>query len=145
MSETFYYASGRKLAERGALALDAKQARSLSDMQLKQLGIAMDTALTGPAQSGGAVQMSMLETMLPGVVRVSTAVRLIDEIAGVRRVGRWEDERIGLRVATPVAKAELYGQFLACAKPDNSATETAWSDVADRPADTAFRPPHHQR
>ena len=109
MSETFYYASGRKLAERGALALDAKQARSLSDMQLKQLGIAMDAALTGPAQSGGAVQMSMLETMLPGVVRVSTAVRLIDEIAGVRRVGRWEDERIGLRVATPVAKAELYG------------------------------------
>ena len=109
MSKTIYFASGRKLSERGALALDSKQARTLSGDQLRQLGISMDSALAGSAQSGGAISMSMLETMLPGVVRVSTAVRLIDEIAGVRRVGRWEDERIGLRVATPVAKAELYG------------------------------------
>lgn len=111
MSKTLYYAGGRKLKERGQLSLDSAKARALTDGQLAQMGIALDTALTGPAMQSATLGMSMLETMLPDVIRVSTAVRLIDEIAGIRTVGRWEDERIGLRVATPVGKAELYGDI----------------------------------
>lgn len=111
MSETIYYAGGRKLKERGSLSLDSAAASRLTAGQLAQMGIAADSALVGPAQAGGAVQMQFLQSMLPGVIRMMTAVRLIDEIAGIRTVGRWEDERIGLRVATPIGKAELYGDI----------------------------------
>ncbi len=111
MSETIYYAGGRKLKERGPLSLDQAAAAKLTPSQLAQLGIAADSALVGPAQAGGAVQMQFLQSMLPGVIRMMTAVRLIDEIAGIRTVGRWEDERIGLRVASPIGKAELYGDI----------------------------------
>ena len=109
MSKTLYFADGRRLKELGALSLDAAQAKTIDRDHLAQLGISLDSALTGPAVNSSALMSSLLETMLPGVVRISTSVRLIDEIAGVRTVGRWEDERIGMRAASPVGKAELYG------------------------------------
>lgn len=106
MKERFY-ASGRTLKERGPLALDAKPTLD----QANQLGItlAADTALVGPATQQGAMYRHLLETELPGVVRILTQVRRIDALAGILVGGSWEDEFVTQKIAVPVGKAELYG------------------------------------
>lgn len=106
MKERFY-ASGRTLKERGPLALDAKPTLD----QANQLGItlAADTALVGPATGQGAMYRHLLETELPGVVRILTQVRRIDALAGILVGGSWEDEFVTQKIASPVGKAELYG------------------------------------
>lgn len=108
------YMSGREAARRGPVPLTADSQVSVSD--LAALGIdvkklASDTALTGPAGANGFVQGYLLQNILPGVVRVATQVRLIDEIAGVLNAGNWYDEFIAQRIIAPVGKAELYGDF----------------------------------
>lgn len=105
------YMSGREAARRGHMTLTADS--EISHADLLSLGIdvsrlAADTALTGPAGANGFIQGYLLQNILPGVVRVSTQVRLIDEIAGVLNAGNWYDEYIAQRVVSPVGKAELY-------------------------------------
>ena len=104
MKERFY-ASGRTLKERGPLAQDAKPTLD----QAHQLGITLDSALVGPAQSQGAMYRHLLETELPGVVRLLTQVRRIDALAGILVGGSWEDEVVTQKIASAVGKAELYG------------------------------------
>lgn len=111
MSKERFYQSGRDAARRGAMSLGADS--EITQADLLNLGIdisklAADTALTGPAGPNGFVQGYLLQNILPGVVRVSTQVRLIDEIAGVLNAGNWYDEWIAQRVVSPVGKAELY-------------------------------------
>lgn len=106
------YMSGREATRRGPLPLTEDSQISYAD--LAALGIdvrklAQDTALTGPASANGFIQGYLLQNILPGVVRVSTQVRLIDEIAGVLNAGNWYDETVAQRVVSPVGKAELYG------------------------------------
>lgn len=114
MSKERFYQSGRDAARRGAMSLAADS--EITQADLLSLGIdisklAADTALTGPAGPNGFIQGYLLQNILPGVVRVSTQVRLIDEIAGVLNAGNWYDEFIAQRVVSPVGKAELYGDF----------------------------------
>ena len=114
MTKERFYMSGREAARRGPMPLTEDSQVSHSD--LKMLGIdvsklASDSALTGPAGANGFIQGFLLQNILPGVVRVSTQVRLIDEIAGVLNAGNWYDETIAQRVVSPVGKAELYGDF----------------------------------
>lgn len=106
MKERFY-ASGRTLKARGPLALDAKPTIE----QANQLGItlAADTALVGPATQNGPMRRHLLETELPGVVRVLTQVRRIDALAGILVGGSWEDDSVSQKIASATGKAELYG------------------------------------
>lgn len=104
--------SGRLAVTRGAIQLDGTEQLSHSDLESAGVGLrAMDSALTGPPTSSGNIPRHMLETWLPGVLRVITQVRNIDEIIGITTIGSWEDEQISVRVAEPVAKAELYGDY----------------------------------
>lgn len=110
-SKVHMYVSGRELARRGPLTQD-HLAAGISLAQLKTLGIdlmAMDTALIGPAATGGNLRGHFLETILPGIVSVLTQVRRADEIMGVMNAGNWYDERIRQEIDAPVGKAELYG------------------------------------
>lgn len=112
MSKERFYLSGREAKRRGALNIAEDSQVSHGD--LAQIGIdvtkmAKDTALQGPAGANGFIQGYLLQHILPGVVRVATQVRLIDEIAGVLNAGNWYDEYIAQRVVSPIGKAELYG------------------------------------
>lgn len=104
MKERFY-ASGRTLKANGPLPIGAKP----TEEQAHQLGITLDSALVGPAQGQGAMYRHLLETELPGVVRILTQVRRIDALAGILVGGSWEDEIVTQKVASAVGKAELYG------------------------------------
>lgn len=102
--------NGRLVSDRGPVRLSQDARLTYNDLEDIGVGIrSMDAALVGPALSAGSIPGHMLETWLPGTLRVITQVRNIDEIVGITTIGRWEDEYINLRVATPVAKAELYG------------------------------------
>lgn len=105
-----YHVGGRELARRGPLELTEDSKITLSD--LDKLGInlmAMDTALVGPALQNGFIESHLLRSMLPGIVRIATRVRVIDEIVGVTNAGQWHDDTVGVNLSEPVGKAELYG------------------------------------
>ncbi|MGJ7207590.1 major capsid family protein [Morganella morganii] len=111
VSKEKFYMSGRDIRKHGQLNIKPDQKWTYSE--LDQIGFgglaAMDSALTGPAMSGGFIQREMLQHVLPGLIRTATRVRVLDEITGVLNAGNWHDEEIILNVATPAGKAELYG------------------------------------
>lgn len=112
-SQVKMHMNGRTALARGPIQLSSGQKLSLSHFD--NLGVggfhAMDAALTGPAVKSGYIDGHMLETWLPGTIRVITQIRNIDEIVGISTIGKWTDEQIKVRVSEPAAKAELYGDF----------------------------------
>lgn len=109
--------SGRELAQRKPVQLTADQAVNALHT-LPSIGVhgfedvvhaAMDTALVGPAQRSGATAQQFLQVWLPGLVRQLTTVRAIDRITGIAEAGNWYDDTVIQQVASPVGKAELYG------------------------------------
>ena len=100
--------TGRELIDRGPLQLTADQALVVAD-QLKTIGIAMDSALVGPAGGNLGAPLQFLQTWLPGVVRQVTKIRNIDALVGVQTVGSWEDEEVVQTASELTGKAELYG------------------------------------
>ncbi|GAA0334498.1 DUF2184 domain-containing protein [Morganella psychrotolerans] len=111
VSKQKFYMSGRDIKKHGQLNVNPEQKWTYGE--LEQIGFgglaSMDSALSGPAMSGGFIQREMLQHVLPGLIRTATRVRVLDEITGVVTAGQWHDEEIILNVATPAAKAELYG------------------------------------
>lgn len=107
------YMSGREIRRRGAL--DLTDAKGVTYADLETIGFqnidTMDTALTGPAMQGGTINREFLRHQIAGVIRTATRIRVLDEITGMVTAGEWHDEDIALNVATPVAKAELYGDY----------------------------------
>lgn len=100
--------TGRELIARGPLQLTADEALVVAD-QLKTIGIAMDSALVGPAGGNLGAPLQFLQTWLPGVVRQVTKIRNIDALVGVQTVGSWEDEEVVQTASELTGKAELYG------------------------------------
>lgn len=109
-SKIKYHVSGRDIAKRGPLELAEDSQISIKDLDLLGINImAMDTALVGPALQNGFIESHLLRSMLPGIVRIATRVRVIDEIVGVTNAGQWHDDSVAVNLAEPVGKAELYG------------------------------------
>lgn len=106
------YMSGREIRQRGPVDLRHSTANITHD-DLAAIGFGgfatMDSALTGPAMQSGGIRREFLQHQLAGVIRTATRVRVLDEITGVVTAGNWHDEEVVANVATPVAKAELYG------------------------------------
>jgi hypothetical protein len=73
--------------------------------------VAMDDTqgLVTTASIGTPVQF--LQAWLPGVVRVLTNARKIDEAIGIQTVGSWEDEEVVQTVLENTGKANLYGDY----------------------------------
>lgn len=108
------FISGRQLQKRRGLKITADMQIHTSELLrhgigLIPVGLAMDSALRGPAVAPGFIQPEMLRTVVPGIIRQLTTPKLIDEILGMTTVGRWEDESIEWLTAEHFAKAELYG------------------------------------
>ncbi len=109
-SKIKYHVGGREAVRRGQLRVTEDSKLSLAD--LDKLGInlmAMDAALVGPALQNGFIEGHLLRSILPGIVRIATRVRVIDEIVGITNVGNWHDDTIAVNLSEPVGKAELYG------------------------------------
>lgn len=100
--------TGRELVARGPLQLTQDEALIVAD-QLSKIGIAMDSALVGPAGGNLGAPLQFLQTWLPGVVRQVTQVRNIDALIGVQTIGSWEDEEVVQTASELTGKAELYG------------------------------------
>jgi len=116
-SKVNHRVSGREMAQRKPVQLTVDQAVNAIGT-LDSIGIhgfgdivhnAMDTALVGPAARSGSTPQQFLQVWLPGLVRQLTTVRAIDKIAGITEAGNWYDDTVIQQVASPVAKAELYG------------------------------------
>jgi hypothetical protein len=58
-----------------------------------------------------AVPIQFLQSWLPGFVKVITAARKIDEIAGIRIAGRWEDEQVIQGILERTGVALVYGDI----------------------------------
>lgn len=109
-SQVRMHMNGRLARKRGPVQIGQDSKLSFDDLENLGVGIrAMDSALTGPAMVNGSINSYMLQTWLPGTLRVITQLRNIDEIVGITTVGKWEDESINLRVSQPAGKAEIYG------------------------------------
>lgn len=105
-----FYMSGRKIREKGPIDVTKSQWTADELARVGFGGIAvMDTALTGPAMQSGHINREFLQHQLAGVIRTATQVRTLDEITGIVTAGEWHTEDIAMNVATPTAKAELYG------------------------------------
>ncbi|AZY49683.1 hypothetical protein C0J09_11435 [Bordetella avium] len=109
-SAVHMHMTGSLAVKRGPVKLTRDSQVGFEELGHLGIGIsAMDSALTGPAANNGVMFAHMLQTWLPGTVRVVTQIRNIDEIAGITTVGSWSDDTINVRVAEPAANAELYG------------------------------------
>lgn len=114
---------GRELARRGPLSLQgainqgnigsiADQLRTIGinvDNVIESAGIAMDTALVGPAIGNLGTPAQFLQAWMVGIVRQVTQVRVIDELLGVQTIGSWEDEEVVQTFSELTGKPELYG------------------------------------
>lgn len=114
----------------GQMVMDAADVQHYE--QLEQFGIhlrgmgrrqvaamlehAMDSNDVGlsPAPLSGLTTPSIpglwqfLQTWLPGLVRVITAVRQMDELVGLSTIGEWKDESIVLKILEPLGTAQPY-------------------------------------
>lgn len=80
------------------------------------LQYAMDSNDTGlsPAPLSGLTTPSIpgllqfLQNFLPGLVRVVTAVRQVDELIGLSTVGEWKDEEVVMKILEPLGTAQPY-------------------------------------
>jgi hypothetical protein len=94
-----------------ALALsDIGIGLSLSHLE-KMEAWGMDAAqpLITSGNLGAPVQF--LQTFLPGLVRILTSARKIDELIGVTTSGSWEDEEVVQGIVEPLGESELYGDY----------------------------------
>lgn len=91
--------------------------RGMKGAQLaKMLEHAMDSNDTGlsPAPLSGITTPGIpglwqfLQNFLPGLVRVITAVRQIDELIGLSTIGEWKDESVILKILEPLGTAQPY-------------------------------------
>ena len=55
--------------------------------------------------------MQFLQSFLPGLVKVLTAARKIDEICGIITAGAWEDEQVIQGVLENTGSAVPYGDY----------------------------------
>lgn len=91
--------------------------RGMQGKQLQQIiQHAMDSNDTGlsPAPLSGLTVpgipglLQFLQNWLPGLVRVITAVRQMDELVGLSTIGEWKDEEIVLKILEPLGTAQPY-------------------------------------
>lgn len=118
------YVSGRKQTREGiavkSVSLDQAEKlgigfnpgvlRSLMD---HTAGHAMDAGLLQPGITTPSVPsvVQFLQNWLPGLVKVTTAARRIDLIAGKTVAGSWEDEEIVQGILEPLGNAVPYGDL----------------------------------
>ena len=72
---------------------------------------AMDDQQGGVTQGSITTPVQFLQNWLPGFVKVMTAARKIDDIAGITTSGTWEDEEIVQGILEPIGNAVPYGDY----------------------------------
>ncbi len=79
--------------------------------------MAMDQAMAADSQQGlittasVATPVQFLQNWLPGLVRVISAARKIDELVGITTTGSWEDQEVVQGVMEPIGNAVPYGDY----------------------------------
>lgn len=95
-----------------ALVLDAASIQDqniLADLS-DRMGITVALDAVPPANMPGGIPspLRFLQEVLPGIVRVLTTPRKIDELIGVDAVGRWEDEQVIVKMMESLGLAQPY-------------------------------------
>lgn len=88
------------------VGMTAKAASQVMAGQM--IDYAMDTIQQLPTTASIATPIQFLQNWLPGIVRVITAARAIDEIVGRSTIGSWEDEEIVQQVIALTGAATPY-------------------------------------
>lgn len=85
----------------------------LDDKSLMGMMSAMDANVLTPTTGSPsiAVAAQFLQNWLPGLVRVLTRARKIDELVGISIGGNWEDEEVIQGVLEPTGFAIPYGDY----------------------------------
>lgn len=85
----------------------------LDDRTLRKMHAAMDANVLTPTTVAPTigVPVQFLQNWLPGLVRVLTQARKIDELVGITTAGAWEDEEIIAGAMEPTGNPVLYGDY----------------------------------
>lgn len=79
---------------------------------INQMRVANDGTIQAPITTGSiATPIQFLQKFLPGLVKVLTAARRIDDILGFSVIGDWADEKIVLTELEQEGKAIPYGDY----------------------------------
>lgn len=86
---------------------------NLPEAKLKELAMicGMDSLQAGLTTPSLAVPIQFLQSWLPGLVRITTAKRAIDDILGIQTAGRWHDEEVVQTVVETTGSAKAYGDY----------------------------------
>lgn len=82
----------------------------LAERDVRAMAAAMDANVLTPTTYAGTLgaPAQFLQTWLPGLVRVITVARRIDEIIGITVAGDWSDEEVVQQVLEPTGSAVPY-------------------------------------
>lgn len=83
----------------------------IDDRSLRGMMTALDANVLTPTKLSPTigVPVQFLQNWLPGLVRVITQARKIDELVGISNAGNWEDEEIIQGAMEPTGNPVLYG------------------------------------
>lgn len=90
------------------IGIDILGAMDASDMADQRSFFGMDDLTQIALTTAGMIPAQFLQAWMPGLVRLLTQARKIDEIIGVMTVGDWEDEEIIQGILEPTGIAVPY-------------------------------------
>lgn len=91
-----------------ALGIDMLGAMDASDINAQIEAFAADDLVQTSLTTTSGIPVTFLQAWMPGLVRLLTAPRKIDELIGVTTVGSWEDEEVIQGVLEPTGIAVPY-------------------------------------
>lgn len=112
-NEPLFAISKDEAAEHDALKVLGLFGIGIDGVSLRAMHAAMDAnVLTPTVQPGNiGVPAQFLQNWLPGLVRVITQARKIDELVGISTAGNWEDEEVIQGILEPTGLAQPYGDY----------------------------------
>ena len=98
----------RDLSSMG-ICLDSGSVSAMQNYLSPQMGVGMDVDLTAPlTTSSVTTPVQFAQAWLPGVVRVVTSPRKIDNLVGITTQGDWADEEIVQSIVGNSGQAVVY-------------------------------------
>lgn len=118
-SQELFHISARDVRPMVMTAEDAAHIDSVAKLgiagfeNLSRGGVGMDDLQATITTASITTPVQYLQAFLPGLVKVLTAARKIDEIVGITTVGSFEDEEIVQGILENTGGASVYGDYTA--------------------------------
>lgn len=117
-SQELFHVSARNVRPMVLSAEDSAQLESIAKLGIVGFdrmtsGTAMDAIQSSITTASITTPVQFLQTFMPGLVKVLTAARKIDEIVGVTTIGSFEDEEVVQGILENTGGASVYGDYTA--------------------------------